>query len=76
MGELIFTTYEWGPDENGDLQIRNTNLKTHICTAEELGLTDNKSKSPSYDQFFKLHEKSVAVVKLYQKKFLCVGRDD
>ena len=26
IGELVFTTYEWGPDENGELKIRNTNL--------------------------------------------------
>ena len=69
-------TYEWGPDASGELKLHNINLPTHICTADELGLTADNNTIPSHDQFFKLHAKSDPVVKLYQKKFLCVDLED
>ena len=56
IGELVFTTYEWGPDESGGLFINNDNLNTHVCTAEELSLTDGKSTDSSHKPFFKIHE--------------------
>ena len=72
IGELVFTVYEWGPDESGELYLKNVDLPQHICSAEELGLSDDNESIPRQDQFFKLHEKSTHVVKLYQKKFLCI----
>ena len=43
IGELIFQTYEWGPDENGNLEILYQNLTTHVCTEEELGIYGNRN---------------------------------
>ena len=38
IGELVFEAYEWGEDANGTYYVRHTNLPTHACTDEELGL--------------------------------------
>ena len=37
-GELVFNSYSWGNDENGDPFAERKPLKTHICTRENLGL--------------------------------------
>ena len=39
-------------------------------------MTDDKNPNPSYDKFFELHETSIDVVKLYQKKFLCIDEEE
>ena len=45
IGTLIYQTYEWGIDENGDPRIILQDLDTHICTPEELNLTEKKDDS-------------------------------
>ena len=51
-------------------------MTTHICTSEELGLTDSKSENVSNGHFFPIHEKSVEVIKLYKKKLLCIDKEE
>ena len=75
IGTLMFQSYEWGPDENGQFGFKFKNLTTHICTEEELGLNDNK-KDPNHGQFFKIHDQSLINVKLYRKKFLCIDKEE
>ena len=52
IGELIFQTNEWNLDESGQIQVRMKNLTTHICTPEELGLTESKRNKSNNSQFF------------------------
>ena len=45
-------------------------LETHYCTAEELGLANGKS------EFMPVSESSKVIVELYQKKFMCLKKED
>ena len=42
-GRLIFNAVEWGPNPDGTYYSRRTELETHTCSREELGITDDKS---------------------------------
>ena len=56
IGELTFQKYGWGLQENGESIIYREDIKTHICTDEELGINDDNSKDISNSQFFPIHE--------------------
>jgi len=38
IAEIIFVAREWGYDENGDFKLTDTEIPTHKCSLEELGL--------------------------------------
>ena len=48
----------------------NVEIKTHACTAKELGLEQNDRK------YMKPNKDSYNFIKLYQKKFLCIDEED
>mmetsp|Transcript_14907 Transcript_14907/g.20202 ORF Transcript_14907/g.20202 Transcript_14907/m.20202 type:complete len:84 (+) Transcript_14907:360-611(+) len=54
IGELSFSTYSWGNDENGNPFNGGGVLKSHPCTRDELNLEDN-SVDPKFN---KAHESS------------------
>ena len=54
IGNLVISSDEWGYEENGEKFYRNTDLKTHICTDQELGLSESKDGRPS--TFFPIRE--------------------
>ena len=47
-------------------------MKSHICTKEELGVTEDRSKS----RFLPHTDQGKGLVELYQKKMLCVDDDE
>ena len=66
-GDLVFNSYSWGNDENGNPFSKREPLDTHICSRENLGLEGPTENA----QFFEPHPGSRAFIELYQKKFLC-----
>ena len=72
IGTLVLQHAEWGIDEKGDTFSSTTNLKSHTCTDEELGLKDNNDES----RFMPIHQTSIGYVKLYKKKFVCLEPAD
>ena len=43
IGELVFRYERWGIDSKGDFFEATTELPTHFCSAEELGLASGSS---------------------------------
>ena len=52
MGSIVFTVSKWGFDENGELKFTETPLESHVCSLEELHLTEDTSNA----KFYKPHE--------------------
>lgn len=44
IGEMIFVATEWGYDENGEFKMTNTEIPSHKCSLEELGLEGTNHK--------------------------------
>ena len=61
----MFQLSYWEALESGELVYRFTDVDSHPCSEEELGLTGDNSK------FYPLHETSLTWVQMYRKKFLC-----
>ena len=40
FGNLQFTTYEWGEDQDGNQFAKYVNIPSHTCSRNELGLED------------------------------------
>ena len=49
MGSIVFTVGQWGLDENGVFYGSETPLETHICSREELHLTEDTSNAKFYE---------------------------
>eukprot|EP00354_Favella_ehrenbergii_P012467 CAMPEP_0170453360 /NCGR_PEP_ID=MMETSP0123-20130129/1963_1 /TAXON_ID=182087 /ORGANISM="Favella ehrenbergii, Strain Fehren 1" /LENGTH=142 /DNA_ID=CAMNT_0010715697 /DNA_START=180 /DNA_END=608 /DNA_ORIENTATION=- len=71
-GELVFNSYEWGPNPDGSYFTRRERLEAHICTREELGIDENREGA----RFMPLHEQGANLIELYQKKLLCLDKRD
>ena len=48
-GELVFNSLSWGSKPDGTYYLERKRLRTHICTEEELGLLEDKSKATFMD---------------------------
>lgn len=59
-GNLQFTTYEWGEDENGEPFLKYVTIPSHSCTPAELGLEDRESA-----RFYPLKPEKQNTVELY-----------
>lgn len=70
IGELNFMAYEWGEDENGEVYVRKNIIPSHVCSKEELGIEGDNSS------FFPLFEGQMNQLRLYQKKFLCIAKEE
>ena len=71
-GELIFKHFSWGPTPDGGFFTKRERKESHICSREELGLTENKEKS----KFMPLVSSDRGFVDAYQKKFICLDEKD
>ena len=47
IGELKVKSFEWGYDKDGEYYYNELWLETHVCTAQELGLSGT---SASFEQ--------------------------
>ena len=43
IGEVVYTAYEWGYDEDGNSFLSRDRIPSHVCTKEELGLEGDSS---------------------------------
>ena len=75
-GRIVFNAFTWGGlDENGDFIPSTMNeIETHTCSPEELGLLENSNSENS--AFMPINEKNKPTVQMYQKKFLCVDKEE
>ena len=71
-GDLLIQSYEWGPNPDGTYITKRTPLNTHVCTREELGINEDRSKA----RFLPLRELEGEIVELYQRKLLCADPED
>ena len=69
-GYIKFQLSHWAVLENGELEYIITDVESHPCSEEELGLTGNNA------QFFPMHETSIGWVEMYRQKFVCVNKED
>ena len=72
IARFIFRRYEWGYDSDGELYKNIFEIESHVCTREELGLSQGKTKS----KFMPIHEKSRLTLYQYAEKFLCVEPEE
>ena len=71
IGTIEILVEEWGTDEDGIDFYRNTPLKTHICTKEELGVVDEDSSAqPSH--FMPVSERYKSDLKDYKDAMICI----
>jgi len=70
--EVVFNAYQWGGEatDGGEYFAGRSNIPTHTCTREELGLDGNNSK------FFPIVEESHPELDFHSKKFICVDQED
>ena len=71
-GELVFKHFAWGPNPDGSYFTKREQKKSHICSREELGLTEDVEKS----KFMPLVSSDRGFVDAYQKKFICLDEED
>ena len=85
-GTLVARTVSWGTSEEDQNKLLYTNLATHHCTYEELGLddyddnqnevkislTEEEANPNSKPFFFPPDEENIHYYKDYYKKFLCL----
>ena len=71
-GELAFINYSWGVEADGSFFTKTERRKEHICSREELGLTENKDAA----KFMPTIESQRTFVDTYQKKFICLNEED
>ena len=72
VGQIVFQAYEWWVDDNLDYYESLTDLKTHICTEQELNLTGDANNDAT---FFKPHKDSLKPLSVASNKFLCIDND-
>ena len=65
-GKIAFMKYEWGEGENGDYFAQYTEIPSHTCTKEELGIEGANS------QFMPIPVHQMKLVTTYQKKLKCI----
>ena len=53
-GSLVFNHFTWGENDNGSLFTRRQKQRSHICSRDELGLTENTDAA----KFFPIKESS------------------
>ena len=70
-GELYFSRFGFGVDENGQNFFINERLESHRCTREELGL-----ESGPKTKFMPLSETSRRYAELHGHKLQCLDDED
>ena len=67
IGKIVFKAHEWGPiGENGEFFEKYTEIQSHTCTPEELGLKGDSSR------FFPISKDSKDTLDQYNKNFICI----
>ena len=57
IGEIVYISYEWGYDEDGNTFLKRERIPSHVCTKEELGLEgDSSNFYPLMDGYKSLRE--------------------
>lgn len=65
-GKIAFMKYEWGERESGDYFSEYTEIPSHTCTKEELGIEGANTL------FMPIPENQRKLVTTYQKKLKCI----
>ena len=73
-GEIVFYSYTWGINNEGNFFSERVRLESHVCTPEQLGMVDGDAGDKA--TFYSIHRSSIVFVKNYQKKFLCIDKKD
>lgn len=60
-GELVFKHNTWGENDDGTFFSNRETKQSHICSQEELGLTEDKTNA----KFFPIEEQSLNAISLY-----------
>ena len=71
-GELVFKLNSWGVNPDGTFFIKREKMNEHICSRDELGLTDNKEAA----KFMPISDLYKPFIDTYQKKFICMDTED
>ena len=72
-GEIAFKHMSWGEDpEDGSFFVKREKKKEHVCSREELGLTENKEET----RFMPIVPSHRTYLDIYQKKFICLDEED
>ena len=66
FGRIKFSRSHWRVNEQGKFQLDFTELESHVCTSEELGLSGSNSA------FWPINEKQEDYVKNFKHMYLCV----
>ena len=67
-GRIKISTQKWEPNDIGYLRSERTELKSHKCSSEELGLTESPGK------FWEIKNGQDKITSLFQHLFLCVDQ--
>ena len=71
IGKIVFKANEWGPiGENGEYVEKYTEIPSHNCSPEEIGLKGDSSK------FFPISKDSKGILDQYNKNFICIDPKD
>ena len=70
-GELYYSRFSFGIDENGQNYLNNDRLKSHRCSREELGLENGPNT-----KFMPLIETSRRYAELHGHKLQCLDDED
>ena len=68
FGRLRFQKIKWGLDENGQFSYSTTELESHKCSSEELGLSGTNQK------IWPIKQAQEQALKNFQHLFLCVDQ--
>ena len=79
FGSLIFNAYSWGPRDDGTYVTERKQLKSHVCTPDELNIShsdDDDDDDDNKAKFLKARPSSNEFVRANQKKLLCLNKED
>ena len=71
-GELVFNHYSWLLDDDGNISENFTPIKTHNCSKEELGLTEDRIGA----KFLPQSEKDKTLMPYVYKKLQCIAKEE
>ena len=68
--KIVFFRSEWGYTEDKEFFYKRTELESHVCSEEELGLSGEAPR------FMPIHKSQYRTLNDYKERFVCINDED
>ena len=71
-GQVRFQKFSWGPNDKGEFETKRSNIQTHKCTEEEIGIPANNAKA----KFWPIAQSQEIIHGAAKHLFVCVDPEE